>query len=443
MTNNMNHIESQPELNQEILNIISGTSIAWSKTKEEIWPELLEKIEGEKPATRNTKTIYLQVAKYAAAAVLALLLGISSAMYLYTKTIKTSLAKQTEVFLPDNSKVTVYAQSNLSYKPLLWMFSRAVKFEGEGLFEVQKGKKFEVVSQKGKTMVLGTQFTVYSRNNDYTITCVSGKVKVIESTNQNNVIINGGQKAVLKPNGYFEIIDNKNIPFETTEKSHNQRLDDVLNNVLSIPEEKAQPEIKKENKISVDIQPSTPKSATEKEQDKTSEQKAINEPVTNQNQAVEDLQNREQPQEKTKNKEQEQTRNQEKGKDQPTGNQQSKDKFQASLTPEQISILENKQMSREEKRKAFMQSLSPEQRQLLDEQNKERARQAENNKPESGNSEKMKEQQKTQMQEQLRENSEKENKEQQNREYKDNTKPGSNTNPGSGTGNKPETGKGN
>src|SRR5512145_918942 len=120
MTNKVNHIEPQPELNPEILKMISGTSIAWSKTKEDIWPELLGKIEGKKSVAKNTKTIYFQVARYAAAAVLALFIGVSSAMFFYTKTIKTPLAQQFEVFLPDNSKVKVYAQSNLSYKPLLW-----------------------------------------------------------------------------------------------------------------------------------------------------------------------------------------------------------------------------------------------------------------------------------------------------------------------------------
>lgn len=452
MTNKVNHIESQPELNPEILKMISGTSIVWSKSKEEIWPELWRKIEAEKTGARNIKTIYFQTAKYAAAAVVTILIGISSLVFVYTKTIKTPIAQQTEVLLPDNSKVTVFAQSNLSYKPLLWKLSRSVKFEGEGLFEVQKGKKFEVVSRKGKTMVLGTQFTVYSRNNNYNVTCVSGKVKVIETANQNEAVITGGQKAVLKPDGYFEIIDKTNTLPEEVNKSRNQSIEEELNTVLTTASEQGQSVKTEENKKSVGKQTTANDKTTESKPDNSTEQNAIKEQNRVQNQAEDATQNKEQmkapAQIQAGNKEQ--VQNQEKTQGQGTGNPPVKDKFRASLTPEQVSILENPQMSKEEKRKAFMQSLSPDQKQLLKEQNEERAKQAEANKKGATESENMKDQQKSQVREQMRENSGKENKErqqQQNSENKGNAQPegGNNPNPGSGAGgdNKNQTGKGN
>jgi ferric-dicitrate binding protein FerR (iron transport regulator) len=43
---------------------------------------------------------------------------------------------------------------------------------------VEKGKKFEVVSALGRTEVLGTTFNIYSRENEYKVTCMTGRVKV-------------------------------------------------------------------------------------------------------------------------------------------------------------------------------------------------------------------------------------------------------------------------
>ena len=434
MKNNLNHSKSQPELNPEILKMISGTSIAWSKTKEEIWTEMLGKIESKKTVSGNNRTIYLQVAKYAAAAVVVVLLSISSLMYFYTKTITTQIAQESEVILPDNSKVTVYAKSIISYKPLLWKISRSVKFEGEGLFEVQKGEKFEVISRKGKTMVLGTQFNVYSRYNDYNVTCVSGKVKVIESANKNEVIITEGQKAILKPDGNLEIIDKPHPIPEAVNNTQKPSIEEELNTVLTTAPEPEQSVKIEEFKKSVDKQSiANEKDAEEIIQDKPIEPNVIKEQNRIQNQAVEAIQNNEQLKapEQMQAGDKEQVRNQERTQGQATVNTPLKERFRASLTPEQVSILENQQMTREEKRTAFMQSLSTEQRQLLKEQNEERAKQ-------TGPilNENMKDQQKSQMREQMREGSVKENKElQQIRENRRNAQPGGD--------NKNKTGKGN
>lgn len=440
MANNVKHIKSQPDLNPEILKMISGTSIAWNKTSEEIWPELWEKIENKKPVSKNSKTIYLMVARYAAAAVLALLIGLSSTMYFYTKTIKTPVKQQTEVLLPDNSKVTLFEQSSLSYKPLLWKFLRSVKFEGEGLFEVQKGKNFEVVSQMGKTIVLGTQFNVYSRNNNYNVTCLSGKVKVAENSQNNEVIITGGQKAVLKTDGHFEIINNSNLlPHEKVESQNKSKeIEEELNTVLKIEAETEHVDKTEEKTKSIEVQTTTPQNATEGKLNLPEKPNVI----TEQNKVkkeTEIIQNKEQSETKAEGDEvQNQAKTQ--SKEIPI-----KDKFRASLTPQQISILENQQMSKEEKRKAFMQSLSNEQKQLLKEQNEDRAK-AEANKNGNNENEKVKDQQKSQIREQIRESSGKENKEQQrqqNRENKENRQPGEKNTPAGGDKSQNQTGKGN
>jgi ferric-dicitrate binding protein FerR (iron transport regulator) len=97
------------------------------------------------------------------------------------------------------------AQSMISYKPLLWKLSRTVKFEGEAFFDVTKGKKFGVVSEKGKTVVLGTTFNVYTRSSEYQVTCISGKVKVTEPVGNRTVTLGPGEQAELINDGTLAI----------------------------------------------------------------------------------------------------------------------------------------------------------------------------------------------------------------------------------------------
>jgi hypothetical protein len=52
-------------------------------------------------------------------------------------------------------------------------------------------------------------------------------------------------------------------------------------------------------------------------------------------------------------------------------NQQNREKFKASLTPDQLSIVDNQNTSREEKKKALTESLSAEQRAMLKDLNKD------------------------------------------------------------------------
>jgi ferric-dicitrate binding protein FerR (iron transport regulator) len=74
--------------------------------------------------------------------------------------------------------VKLNADSKITYHPYWWNFSREIRFEGEGFFEVKKGKKFRVISNSGTTEVLGTSFNIYSREKEYKVTCITGQVKV-------------------------------------------------------------------------------------------------------------------------------------------------------------------------------------------------------------------------------------------------------------------------
>ena len=197
------HIKQLPELSAETREMISGSYIGWGKSKEQVWASLEKRLEPIQPA--RTKVIAGPWIKLAIAATITLLVGISIFMQFYTKTIRVAAGQHSSIYLPDHSRVRLNAQSTLSYEPLKWKFSRIVRFEGEAFFEVEQGKKFEVISTNGKTLVMGTSFNVYSRNSDYQVTCVSGKVKVIENKTNKEVLIQPGQKTELRAEGILEI----------------------------------------------------------------------------------------------------------------------------------------------------------------------------------------------------------------------------------------------
>jgi transmembrane sensor len=208
MPEKQNNIEKQPDLNKETMQMISGAAIPWKKSKEQVWSELEKRMESGE--NQGKTVLFRSRMNMAAAAVIALLIGTSAVMQLYTKTVRIPAGLHGSIILPDNSSVRINAQSVLSYKPLLWRFNRNVKFEGEAFFEIQKGKKFTVISDIGKTVVLGTSFNVYSRNDHYQVTCISGSVKVMEKMNRGEVILNAGQKAELGSKGPLQVLSDIN-----------------------------------------------------------------------------------------------------------------------------------------------------------------------------------------------------------------------------------------
>lgn len=203
MPDESKHITPSFDFSENPLEALSKTHIDWGNSKEEIWTELKKKIEASEPA--KVRVLISPWMKIAIAAAIALLVGISVIMQSYTKTITIPSGQHSQILLPDHSSVRLNAQSTISYKPLLWKFSRKISFEGEAYFEVQKGKKFEVISSNGKTQVLGTSFNVYSRNTKYEVTCISGKVMVTESAGKNEVVILHGQKASLNTRGILDV----------------------------------------------------------------------------------------------------------------------------------------------------------------------------------------------------------------------------------------------
>ncbi|MDP2336312.1 MAG: FecR family protein [Bacteroidota bacterium] len=183
----------------------------WKKSEADIWANIEGRIV-DQPKGRLL-SVNFTLAKWIAAASIIILFSAGSLLRFYSITIETPAGQHLEAMLPDQSKVKLNAQSSISYNPYWWKINREVKLKGEAFFEVQKGKKFTVVSTKGITQVLGTSFNIFAREEIYKVTCITGTVKVRSRL---------GFEAIIKPNSQAEVNRNGEIT--------------VLTNIETFPE---------------------------------------------------------------------------------------------------------------------------------------------------------------------------------------------------------------
>ena len=155
-------------------------------------------LSGEKSVT-PVRTIRLPKMVLAAAAVFLLLIGFYSVSVVFsTEKVSTGLASQTNITLPDGSQVSLNAGSKISWNERNFTASRQVKVEGEVYFDVQKGNPFSIKTKNGEVRILGTQLNVFSRNNEFWVSCISGKVAV--SVQNSEVVLSPGEMAELSGN---------------------------------------------------------------------------------------------------------------------------------------------------------------------------------------------------------------------------------------------------
>lgn len=177
----------------------------WKKSEDEIWSALEGKIDA-KPRARSL-VFNSAYSKWAVAAGILIIFTTIAFLRFYSVSIQAIAGQHTVAMLPDQSRVDLNAQSKLSYYPFWWKISRIVKLEGEGFFEVQKGKNFTVVSLNGKTQVVGTSFNIFAREELYKVTCVTGKVRV-KSPAGFEVLLMPNSKAEIQSGGKINILEN-------------------------------------------------------------------------------------------------------------------------------------------------------------------------------------------------------------------------------------------
>lgn len=200
-----NHIQETEKLRGELDNLHASMEIPYGKSRDEIWEAMQRKIAVEDKPVLHIRPVRVRLLW---AATLALLMGLGSLLRFYHHTIRTVPGQMVTVTLPDESTAMLNAQSELTYYPLWWTFSRKVVLTGEAFFKGPHDRRFSVKSARGTVAVLGTSFDIYARKDNYRVVCFSGKVRVTSRT-KNRIILTPGEKAEVNPQG--EIIFSKKI----------------------------------------------------------------------------------------------------------------------------------------------------------------------------------------------------------------------------------------
>lgn len=154
--------------------------------------------------------------------------------------------QQTNFVLPDNSKVVLNAGSEIEYSKWNWKNHRQLNLTGEAYFRVAKGKQFEVCTDLGKVIVMGTQFDVKARNKRFDVVCYEGRVKV--NYQGKEVIITKGKRVAFEDGNAIEISD------------HTATEPEWINGVLAFTDENIEhivKELERQYNISITLQKPT------------------------------------------------------------------------------------------------------------------------------------------------------------------------------------------
>ncbi len=145
---------------------------------------------------KKGKVIWLKPLLYAvsAAAAVVLIVGI----FFNTVSYSTTIGEQLAITLPDGSTVDLNASSSLTHTRFFWSQHREIELDGEAFFKVTTGTNFKVVTKLGQVEVLGTQFNVKNRSNEFQVGCYEGKVRVSSQKDSVQKILEKGEGVSLK-----------------------------------------------------------------------------------------------------------------------------------------------------------------------------------------------------------------------------------------------------
>lgn len=176
------------------------------------------------------------------AAVLVICLGIFYVLTTQPTSTHTSIAERAELELPDDSHVTLNALSNLTYNKNNWKKERKVNLDGEAFFKVEKGSRFEVITNFGIVSVLGTQFNIKQREQFFEVICYEGSVNVLYKQ----------KNTVLKKGDTFLIIDGEILATEKENKKQPSWLD-YLSSFKSMPFREVIAEMERQYDVSIKV----------------------------------------------------------------------------------------------------------------------------------------------------------------------------------------------
>jgi transmembrane sensor len=171
--------------------VINSLVVPSGKTKEKVWQSILEKL-NDKP---EVKTIPIFKIVLRVAASLLLLIAAGGSIWIWgfgEVTIYSPKGQHITQVLPDSSRIQLNADTRITYNKVLWFINRKVYINGEALFKVKKGSKFDVIADLATTSVLGTTFDVYARNGKVKVSCLEGRVSVKNNNSNEKVILTAG-----------------------------------------------------------------------------------------------------------------------------------------------------------------------------------------------------------------------------------------------------------
>jgi transmembrane sensor len=210
-------IDNQPD-NHEIINQAIRTVMALQgdkfiyEDKNRLFTRIEKSINNLSSVENKSKVISMQ--RWMAYAASLIFLLVSLVYFGGNKTVNTGVGDSLVVELPDDSKVSLNANTSITYHRILWFFSRNINLSGEAFFEVTKGSTFTVNTSAGDVTVLGTSFNVDNFNDKLDVRCYSGKVSVIGSTKSNSVVLTPGKGVIMNqsPRAILFDVEEQNKP---------------------------------------------------------------------------------------------------------------------------------------------------------------------------------------------------------------------------------------
>ena len=173
---------------------------AGATDREALWSRIRTSVREAETAPPRRRAVLFYLGAAAAAASVALLIfwGLSS---LNTRSVETGRSDHLAYTLPDQSQVTLNAESSLRFQKKGWPGQRRLSLQGEAFFEVEEGGSFVVQTPLGKVTVLGTAFNVFSRGEQFTVRCTAGRVRVNTPRDEAGVTLAPGEVCRLAPGG--------------------------------------------------------------------------------------------------------------------------------------------------------------------------------------------------------------------------------------------------
>lgn len=178
-------------IGNEFDELLKRLSVPSGKPKEQVWQAILENLNEEK----HDKVISLMPIIIKIAASVLILMAIGGSIWIWgigSVNAYSPKGQHLTCYLPDSSRIQLNADTRISYNKVLWRISRKVNLNGEALFKVKKGRKFDVVTDLTTTSVLGTTFDVYARNGEVKVSCIEGRVQVKTHKTEDKVILTAG-----------------------------------------------------------------------------------------------------------------------------------------------------------------------------------------------------------------------------------------------------------